>query len=453
MSGITRGTIKVEGVSRAFRVSRDRSLTLKETLVRGGRRLEHTDLWALRNASFTISPGEAVAIVGRNGSGKSTLLKMLAGIIPPHQGSIESGGRVAALLELGSGFHPDFTGRENVFMNAAIFGLSEREVTGRLDSIIDFAEMAEFVDMPVRTYSSGMQLRLAFAVSAFLDPDILLLDEVLAVGDEAFQRKCLGRIFDFRKRGGTLVFVSHDATSVERVCDRAILIESGIVVADGLPAEVMAQYHRRLAAASDGIGATAFLTSSGDTEPSDDPVENACGGEDTDPPERPSATRDLPLGGWGTGDVLIDSVELIGIGGPADRFMSGEPMTIRTTIRTPEALTSPTIGIEVRTVDGLACFGSNTRLDRVAVELAAGMWLCDYSLESLPLHEGNFEVVVAAHSEDEATVYHWIDPAAHFSVFPASAGVGLVAADGSWQFTQDKSALTSGGTTSSYRST
>ena len=453
MSGITQGTIKVDGVSRAFRVSRDRSVTLKETLVRGGRRIEHTDLWALRDASFTISPGEAVAIVGRNGSGKSTLLKMLAGIIPPHQGSIEVGGRVAALLELGSGFHPDFTGRENVFMNAAIFGLSEREVADRLDSIIDFAEMAEFVDMPVRTYSSGMQLRLAFAVSAFLDPDILLLDEVLAVGDEAFQRKCLGRIFDFRKRGGTLVFVSHDATAVERVCDRALLIESGRVVADGVPAEVMALYHRRLAAASDGIGATAFMASDDDTKSNDTPVEDENDEGETELPDGHSAARDLPLGGWGTGDVLIEAVQLIGTSGPTDQFVSGESWAIRTTIRTPEAVPSPTIGIAVRTVDGLACFGSNTRLDRVAVELAAGVWLCDYTLEGLPLHEGNFEVVVAAHSEDEATVYHWIEPAARFSVFPATAGVGLVAADGSWNFMQPESALPIGGTGSSTQST
>ena len=438
MSGITQGTIKVDGVSRAFRVSHDRSLTLKETLVRGGRRIEHTDLWALRDASFTISPGEAVAIVGRNGSGKSTLLKMLAGIIPPHQGSIEVGGRVAALLELGSGFHPDFTGRENVFMNAAIFGLSEREVAERLESIIDFAEMAGFVDMPVRTYSSGMQLRLAFAVSAFLEPDILLLDEVLAVGDEAFQRKCLGRIFDFRKRGGTLVFVSHDATAVERVCDRAILIESGRVVADGLPAEVMALYHRRLASTSGGIGTDAMTTEEAEGNPGGSPpngdAETADGEDDRE--EDGSEAGDLPLGGWGTGDVIIESVQLVGESGESDQFISGEPFVIRVTLRINEEFGSPNVGIGVRLTDSLVCFGGNTRLDRVDVKLDAGEWICEYRLDELPLHEGEFEVFVAAVSEDEATVYHWVDSAARFTVFPTSASVGFVASTASWSFTQ-----------------
>ncbi len=179
----------------------DKSTTLKELFVRR-KRATYSELWAVRGVSFDVAPGEALGIVGRNGSGKSTLLKMLAGIIPPHEGTVETGGTVASMLELGAGFHPDFTGRENVYMNGAIHGIDEKGITQRLDDIISFAEIEEFIDMPVRTYSSGMQMRLAFAVASHVNPDILLLDEVLAVGDEAFQGKCLERMYAYRRGGG-----------------------------------------------------------------------------------------------------------------------------------------------------------------------------------------------------------------------------------------------------------
>ena len=220
------GRIRLRGVSRTFRVLHERNLTLKETLLRR-RRTAATELWAVRDVDFDVAPGEAVGVVGQNGSGKSTLLKLLAGILPPQAGTVEIGGTVASMLELGAGFHPDFTGRENVYMNASIHGLSDGEVDAQLDDIVAFAELEDFIDMPVRTYSSGMSMRLAFAVASHVNPDVLLLDEVLAVGDEAFQRKCFGRIFDFRRRGGTLVFVSHDPAAVERVCDRAVLLVGG----------------------------------------------------------------------------------------------------------------------------------------------------------------------------------------------------------------------------------
>jgi ABC-2 type transport system ATP-binding protein len=243
------GRIRLRGVSRSFRILHDRNLTLKETVLRR-RRTEATELWAVNDVDLDVAPGEAVGIIGQNGSGKSTLLKLLAGIMPPHRGTVEIGGTVASMLELGAGFHPDFTGRENVYMNAAIHGLSERAVDERLDDIVAFSELPDFIDMPVRTYSSGMSMRLAFAIASHVNPDVLLLDEVLAVGDEAFQRKCFGRIADFRRRGGTLVFVSHDPAAVERVCDRAVLMVGGDVMRDGPPGDVLADYHARLA----GVG-------------------------------------------------------------------------------------------------------------------------------------------------------------------------------------------------------
>lgn len=252
--GIQPGEVRLKGVSRRFKVIRERNATLKETLLRRGR-TRHTELWALQDVDLHVAPGDSLAIIGRNGSGKSTLLKMLAGIFPPQRGSLAVGGHVASMLELGSGFHPDFTGRENVFMNGAIHGLSEKQVKERFDAIVAFSEIEDFIDLPVRTYSSGMAMRLAFAVAAHVNPDVLLLDEVLAVGDEAFQQKCMARILDFRDRGGTLVFVSHDPHTVETVCSRGIVINEGRIRFDGSSSDAIGVYHALLQGGQAHVGA------------------------------------------------------------------------------------------------------------------------------------------------------------------------------------------------------
>lgn len=255
---LLRGHIRLRGVSRRFRIVHDRSATLKETLIRRSR-VEYSELWALRDVDLDIHPGDAVAFIGRNGAGKSTLLKVIAGILPPQAGTVETAGSVAAMLELGSGFHPDFTGRENVYMNGAIHGLRTRDVAARLPAIIDFAELADFIDMPVRTYSSGMQMRLSFAVAAHVNPDILLLDEVLTVGDAAFQEKCMRSIYSFLDHGGTLAFVSHSADAVSKVCNRAILIDGGCVLLDGAPDEVLSTYEDYVAEGA-GLGADLHMS-------------------------------------------------------------------------------------------------------------------------------------------------------------------------------------------------
>ena len=220
------GAIAVEQVSRRFVVRAHEAGSLKELFISRGR-TGARDVWALRDVSLAVEPGQAVGLIGRNGSGKSTLLRLVAGIIQPTSGRVVAAGRVGSLLELGAGFHPDFSGRENVFLNGAIFGLKRKQIRERFDEIVAFAELEDAIDRPVRTYSSGMYMRLGFAIAAFLDADTLLLDEVFAVGDEAFQRKCFGRIFEFKQRGGTIVFVSHDAAAVERLCERAVLLNEG----------------------------------------------------------------------------------------------------------------------------------------------------------------------------------------------------------------------------------
>lgn len=396
------GAIRLRGVSRSFRIVHDRNLTLKETALRR-RRSHFTELWAVRGIDLDIAPGEAIGIIGQNGSGKSTLLKLLAGIIPPQEGSVEIAGTVASMLELGAGFHPDFTGRENVYMNASIHGLSERDVDDRFDDIVSFAEVDEFIDMPVRTYSSGMSMRLAFSISSYVQPQVLLLDEVLAVGDEAFQRKCFGRIFDFRRNGGTLVFVSHDPGAVERVCDRAVLLEGGRIVDDGATADVLATYHRHLA----GDGRQADETETEDEALSDPRV-------------------------WGNRDVVIRSARLIGGDGPTDRFVSGEPFTIEMEVEAKAPVATPIFGISVNSVDGPLFFGTNTRLDALEIPGIESGAVVRFTVPSLPLHDGRFTVQMAVVSFDESVVYHWLDRWLEFSVFPAVTGIGPVDMSGDW---------------------
>ena len=230
--------VSLENVSKRFIIRKDKSL--KERVVNRGRsNLHKEDFWALRDVNLDITSGTTVGLVGPNGSGKSTLLKMIGGIIQPTSGSVRLRGRLAALLELGAGFHPDLTGRENVFLNASILGLTRRQTEGYFDAIVDFSGIGRFIDTQVKFYSSGMYVRLAFAVAVHVNPDILLIDEVLAVGDEPFQRKCMDRIRGFQQEGRTIILVSHSLDQVADICDRTVVLENGLVKADGPPREAL----------------------------------------------------------------------------------------------------------------------------------------------------------------------------------------------------------------------
>jgi lipopolysaccharide transport system ATP-binding protein len=236
--------IIVQGLGRQFRrYHLDRPWTLQEAVQRGLRRMAPVErFWALREVSFTVAPGRALGVVGPNGAGKSTLLRLLGGVGRPDEGTIEVHGRLGALLELGAGFHPDLTGRENLFINGLISGLTRSEVATRLELIVAFAELQDFIDNPLRTYSSGMQMRLAFAVAIHTDPEVFLIDEVLSVGDLSFQRKCLERIAELKCEGCTMVLVSHNPTMIRDFCDEAIWLRGGRLVAHGAPDVVVGQY-------------------------------------------------------------------------------------------------------------------------------------------------------------------------------------------------------------------
>ncbi len=390
------GEISVNGVSRRFRVHARETRTLKDLFVQRG----HTggeDIWALRDVSLSVSGGDAVGLIGRNGSGKTTLLRVIAGIIKPTSGTVSAEGRIGSLLELGAGFHPDFTGRENVFLNGAIQGLRRSEIRERFDEIVAFAEVEHAIDRPVRTYSSGMTMRLGFAIAAFLDADVLLLDEVFAVGDEAFQRKCFGRIFQFKANGGTIVFVSHDAAAVERLCERSVFLENGHVAFDGPTREAVARYRRVLA-------------------------------DEVDPAERGAGLRE-----WGSGEAAIGSAVLIGSEGEERlQFLSGEPFVLRVGLISADGVPPPRLQLELRDDAGTLVAGE-------AVDLRALGWIpreteqtVRFEIGSLPLADGRFHLRLGLTDESGERLYHWLDDAIVFVVYPGNDERGVIRFEGSW---------------------
>lgn len=241
---MSRDVICLENVSVRYRVPQENYTTFKEYMIRLMQgRVQHHDFWALREVSLSVRQGEVFGLVGRNGAGKSTLLKLVARVLRPTAGRVRVAGRVAPLLEIGAGFHPDLTGRENIYLNAAILGLTREEVDALFAEIVEFSELGDFIEAPLRTYSSGMSARLGFSVATATCPDILIVDEILGVGDEAFQRKCYERINQFQRQGTTILFVSHDSKTVENMCTRAAWLDRGRLMAVGSASEVVAQYH------------------------------------------------------------------------------------------------------------------------------------------------------------------------------------------------------------------
>jgi ABC-type polysaccharide/polyol phosphate transport system ATPase subunit len=390
------GSIEIDRASRRFRVYPHSVRTLKELLV-ARRRVRGTDVWALRNVSASITPGEAVGLIGRNGSGKTTLLRLVAGIIKPTSGAVTVEGRVGSLLELGAGFHPEFSGRENVYLNGAILGLKRDAIRRHMDEIVAFAELERFIDVPVRTYSSGMYMRLGFAIAAHLDVDVLLLDEVFAVGDEEFQRKCFGKIFEFKQRGGTIVFVSHDAAAVDRLCGRAVLLRNGEVAFDGPTREAITQYHRLLA-------------------------------EERDPEERVAG-----LSEYGSGETRIVECRLVGPGDEERRqFSPGERLTAHIRIEAAEDVPPPRLTWELRDEAGLVLAAGSTDTAEIGWTPGAAEQRFRFDVASLPLGDGRFRLRLELADAAGGRLYHWLDDAARFVVYPSDGVTGLVRIDGRW---------------------
>ena len=392
---IRAGEIRIEDASRRFRVYPKEARTLKELIVTRGRG-RGEDVWALSGVEAHVQPGEAVGLVGRNGSGKTTLLKLIGGIIKPTRGRVEAGGKVASLLELGAGFHPEFTGRENVFLNGALHGLSRAEIRERMDEIVAFAGIGHYLDLPVRTYSAGMYMRLGFAVAAHVDADVLLLDEIFAVGDEEFQRKCFGRISQFKQHGGTIVFVSHDAASVERLCERAVLLREGMVEFDGPTHEAILRYRSHLA-------------------------------EDRDPAERGAGLTE-----WGSGEARIAEVALQGADGE-DRmqFVAGEQLTVRLRVVAEKPIAAPQLQVELREWGGALIAGGTQGTGELGWD-GRREQVFRFEVDELPLAEGRFKLRFGLVSSDGTHLYHWLDDALRLYVIPQEREGGLVRLVGRW---------------------
>lgn len=369
--------VSLERVSKRFRLNPETDRSLISLLRRPFSRLpfvhrkEADWFWPLQDISFAIQRGESVGILGENGSGKSTLLKLIAGILEPTHGAIEVHGRIAALLELGAGFHPDLTGRENIYLNGSILGLGRQEISSYIDQIIEFAGIGEFIDVPVKLYSSGMRVRLGFSIAAFVKPDIMLVDEVLAVGDEDFQHKCVLVFHDFRRRGGTLILVSHSVELVRDMCRRTIWLDDGRIQADGATSDVIAQYMRSVYRKEQERFAEQERRSKTAEAGASSQGKSRVGKDATGAvPATTAAAAPNDPDRWGDGAVQFDKVRLLnGAGQPCEFLYTGDTLTIEAeyTVQRPIA-DPPIVGFAFIRHDGIWSFGTNTEIEAIPAE-------------------------------------------------------------------------------------
>lgn len=414
--------IEFQHVSKNFSLQGTHSRSFKEIVIDVFRRPEraHETFRVLNDVSFQLEQGDTIGFIGANGAGKSTALKLMAGIIAPDAGHVSVHGTLGALLELGAGFHPDLTGRENVYLNGSILGLSRKQIARRLDDIVAFAELERFIDMPVKHYSSGMYVRLGFAVAVNISPEILLIDEVLAVGDQVFQQKCLRKIGDLKKEGVTIVLVSHGLGNITTLCERAIWIKEGQIQVDGPAAEV-ADYYM-------AFSNEEFYRLEQAAEPEEEPQ------EETD--------EDVALGRrWGTHAGEITKVELLGLDGVTpDYFRTGNFFKLRIHYKTRTRIDRPTFGLAFYRDDGVHVNGPNSVRAGYEIPFLDGEGCADYIVEHLPLNPGRYELTVAIYDHDSTVAYDHHHRMYPFDVRSDSAWVeeGVVHIEASWRHTAAK---------------
>ena len=391
--------ITLANVSKIYRKYSGRQFaTLKSALLQRSilTELSPTETFpALRDVSFTVAPGRTCGVIGRNGSGKSTALKLVAGITKPTSGTVTVNGRISALIELGAGFHPEISGRENVFINGIMLGLSRREVERRFDEIVEFAELRDFIEAPVKTYSSGMYMRLGFAVAIHVDPDVLLVDEVLAVGDEGFTHKCLDKFAEFRRIGKTILLVTHSLGLVERFCDEAIWLDEGRMRLHGDPKRVVDAYLAAVEKSEDALMATTTAKAVAAVAPA--PVEPVTAMPDH------SELKNLfqaVEGRWGSRQIEITRVTLSGREGESFIFHTGEPMRVAMTVVAHAPATDFVFGVSFFNGDGVCCYGTNTYIEQMDPLRLEGEVEVAFEIDSLELVEGTYKLDVAVHTCD-----------------------------------------------------
>ncbi|OGL47084.1 MAG: hypothetical protein A2161_00025 [Candidatus Schekmanbacteria bacterium RBG_13_48_7] len=386
-------------LSKRFKKHRQKGfLTLKSKLIHGmfHRTNSREYFWALKDVSLKFKKGEMVGIIGRNGSGKTTLLKLLADIIKPTNGRVKLNGKVSALIELGAGFHPEISGRENVFINGVILGLTRNQVKERFNEIVHFAGLKDFIDHPVRTYSSGMYVRLGFAIAINVDPGILLIDEILSVGDEAFSHKCIEKINDFKRKGKTIILVTHDLGSVERLCDRAIWLDHGKLMAEGMPRRIIDQYRSEISLEEEANLALQHEQVQTGIEETQS-IETLTGNIDFAKAHR----EEVPSNRWGSREAEITSIQFFDKDNNAKHvFETGEPLTIEIGYRTNSKIENPVFGIGLYLQNGTCCYGTNTNIEGIEIKEINNSGFIYLKIDSINLIEGKYYLDVAIHKVD-----------------------------------------------------
>lgn len=413
--------IEVSNVSKSFRIYTDRSYTLMESLL-FWKRKRYEKREVIKDISFEIKKGEAVGLIGHNGCGKSTMLKLLSKILYPDSGNIKIDGRVSSLIELGAGFHPDMSGRENIYINASIFGLTKKEIDKRLDDIIEFSELGEYIDNPVRTYSSGMYMRLAFSVAINVDADILLIDEILAVGDAGFQTKCFNRLKEIKANGTTIIIVSHSLSQIEQICDRSIWIHKGVIKEEGAPRDVHPEYMDYMAEERQQISKVEqerkkFVSDA----KKEQRVEK---GEEED--EKKQKNR------WGSGKAKItDIYALDADGNRQSTFFTGQRFQIVFDYEMKEKIEDAVFGVGFFRTDGTYCYGTNTRIDRIKEFDITSGGTVKFDILNMNLLPGKYSLDVAI-EEGMGIPVDYYKSAFSFEVFSKLDDVGLTRIEHKW---------------------
>lgn len=456
--------IQLRSVTKSFRSHRDRELTLKSLVLRGFRNNQKERAFlAIDSVDLDVHRGETIALIGHNGSGKSTLLKCIAGIYIPDAGNVRIDGRVSSVLELGSGFHPDLTGTENVFLNGALLGIPRNQLKREIDRIVEFSGLGEFMDQPIRTFSSGMYMRLGFSVAACVDAEVLLVDEVLAVGDEAFQRRCLERMGDLREQGRTIVIVSHGLAPLKLMCDRAAWLEHGRLLAVGNPGDIIDRYVETvmLAGREPGDASPSLEAGLSDAPAQNDayvgysgtggndkradvlPEVEVLGAEGADPPGSSSAPLLPPLDRDGSASAaaaaervfVFTGAGLISAAGEVvHQIRTGDPITVRLRYQNRTALPGTIIGVWFTRVDGVVIASATNTLRGLEVAGTEGAHELDVSFPVVPFLPGSFFLGVASTDARGERVYAHHARAARFDVAPRSDSemIGLVAIAADW---------------------
>lgn len=408
--------IEVSDVTKQFKIFIDRGKTIKERVLFSNRR-KYEYRQVLRGISFEVKKGEAVGLIGHNGCGKSTTLKLLTRILYPDSGSVSIQGRVSSLIELGAGFHPDLSGRENIYINAAIFGLKREEIDRRLADIIAFSELEDFIDNPVRTYSSGMYMRLAFSVAINVDAEVLLIDEILAVGDANFQAKCFNKLKEIKAKGTTIVIVSHALGQIEQICERSIWIHEGLIRMDGSPREVHPVYLDYMGQKRQEIAEKEAVRKGETVE--GQPKEEAAGGQDN---KR-----------WGNGHARIQKIQLSDqTGKDKTVFETGEDIWIRLEYRIKQKVENAVFGIGIFNSDGLQCYGTNTRIDQLEEFDLSEDGVMELQLRHVMLMPGIYTLDLAIESDMGIPVDYYRE-AVTIEFYSKVSDVGLIRVDHDWK--------------------